>query len=276
MSIVKNTVYFLLMVSIMLFIISPVHGVDHLSKLEELDLISKQVYDFTKIKQYEKAKEKLDVLADKFTAYHNEKEMDIESLEMMSRTIIEGKKAFAATELNEERLNWHALKIRLMIDALTHENQPLWKNYFGTYQEQLNQMGRAAEKKDMAAFKKVLSENHQLYMTLRPSVMVSHSAETTEMMDSLYRFIFSGVKKDPLSWDELSGGVQQLKHAVQKVFMGEERSTLAPHVIGGSPYVIIFGIAAIVISTLTYVGWRKYRAEKMRMVKDKKTFNRHK
>lgn len=262
----------ILIVFIMSFVMIPqVLAIEHPS--QELDQLSKQVYDLTKTKQYEKAKEKMDELAKVFTSQVSDKNPDIESLDIMTRTIVQGKRAFASVELDEDRLNWHALQIRLMTDALTHQHQPLWKNYYKTYMEQVNQMISSVSRREGDGFREALERNYQLYATLRPAIAVSQSVNTVEMMDSLYQFLHNK-KKDPhSSWEELNGGLTQLKQSAEQLFLTNSRDAYSP-VSGSSPLGIIIAVAAMVLSTLTYVGWKKYKGE--RKVNLPRSIDRHK
>ncbi len=251
------TILIVLIVSYMIF--SQAFAIEQPS--QELDQLSKQVYDLTKTKQYEKAKEKMDELAKVFTAQVSDKNPDIESLDIMTRTIVQGKRAFAMVELDDDRLNWHALQIRLMTDALTHQHQPLWKNYYKTYMEQVNLMISSVSRREADGFREALEKNYQLYATLRPAVAVSHSISTVEMMDSLYQFLHNKKKNPHSSWEELNGGLTQLKESVEQLFSANSRDAYSP-VNGSSPLGIIIAVAAMVLSTLTYVGWKKYKGER--------------
>lgn len=253
-----------LMVVLIFFysIIPSAYGSNDITQLQKLDQLSEEVYNLTKSQQYDAAKDKLEQLSETFASTYSENKMDIESLEIFTRTIVNGKRAFSTVAIDEDRLLWHALQIRLMIDSFSHRYQPLWKNYYSTYAEQINRLLMFASRQDAQSYNQELEKNHQLYLTLRPAILVNQSVQTIEMFDSLYQFLGTKESKTSASWEEITGGLEQLKQAVQQVFLGADKDTAAMNMAGGSPYVIITGIAAIVITTLTYVAWRKYRGEK--------------
>lgn len=228
----------------------------------QLDQLSGQVYEFIKAEQYEEAKEKLDELAVLFSGQRTELDLNIEELEMMARTIVSAKRAFSAVQADAGRLHWYALQIRLMCDALSHDHQPLWINYYSLFSKQVDGMSRHAAKQDQALFSNELKQNHQLYLTLRPAILISRSADKAEGLDSLYSFLLTEGQKQGVKWEIILEVLQQLKEHGRQVFQQEEMPTTGYGISAGSPYLIIGGIGIIIIPTLAYVVWRKYKGEK--------------
>jgi sporulation protein YpjB len=231
------------------------------SVYQKMDILSQDVYQLTKEAKYIEAKKKLAELGVLFAQTKPPKGLSIEAVNALSDTIIKAKRAFAAVEAEPNRLLWHALQVRLAIDSLTHEKQPLWKNYYSSYQEHINKMMLLVASHKQAEFSRAFIQNLQLYQTLKPAITVSATTQQVEMLYSIYSFLLQETRKVEYNWDSITNALNELNRLVDVIFIGEEQSTFATGMPPESPFLIIVLFASVVLSSLGYVGWKKYKAE---------------
>lgn len=232
-----------------------------MSVYQKMDVLSQDVYQWTKEGKYAEVKGKLEELGRLFAETKPPKGLSIEAINVLSDTIIKAKRAFTAAEADPNRLLWHALQLRLSIDSLTHEKQPLWKNYYSSYQEHVNKMMLLSASRKQGEFSRTFAQNLQLYQTLKPALTVSISIQQMEMLHSIYSFLLQETRKADYNWEAIANALTELKRLVDIIFIGEDQSTLAPGMPPESPLLIISLFASIVLTSLGYVGWKKYRAE---------------
>jgi sporulation protein YpjB len=232
-----------------------------LSIYQKMDRLSQEIYQLTKDGKYSEAKKNLAELGVLFSEMKPPKGLSIEAINAISDTIIKAKRAFAAVQAEPNRLLWHALQARLVIDSLTHEKQPLWKNYYNSYQEHINKMMLLTAGRKTAEFSRAFAQNLQLYQTLKPAITVYASSQQVEILYSIYSFLLQETRKAEYNWEAISNALEELNRLVDRLFVGEDRSTFAPGIPPESPILIIALFASIVLTSLGYVGWKKYKAE---------------
>ncbi|WP_047152605.1 sporulation protein YpjB [Aneurinibacillus tyrosinisolvens] len=240
------------------------------SVYQKMDSLSQDIYLLTKEDKYSEAKKKLAELGVLFAATKPPKGLSIEVLDTITGTIIKAKRAFAAVQPDPNKLVWHALQVRLTIDSLTHEKQPLWKNYYNSYQEHINKMMLLAAGRKQGEFTRAFAQNLQLYQTLKPAITIHASMRETEMLFSMYSFLLQETRKPSYNWEGITNVLEELNKLIDGLFIGKDQSTLAPGVSPESPFLIISLFSSFLLTSLMYVAWRKYRAEKNAAQKNRK------
>ncbi|WP_164984950.1 sporulation protein YpjB [Ammoniphilus sp. CFH 90114] len=238
----------------------------HKDLLQTLDRLSQEVLSHTEQGQIAEAKAKLDELAQGFTQIGFHKKISIEALELASNSLVQGKQVYAAVSPDKKEALWHATQIRLLIDALTHPNQPIWKGYHMTYLEQVSKMIHHSERKQVNDLSNALQENLKLYMILKPSFAVNHSPSTMQMLDSLYNFLQQQSRLDEVNWLAVQSALEQLREVTGNVFLGKEEFTFAWYISSNSPIAMITLMGLILLSSLSYVGWRMYMGQRVRSI----------
>ena len=236
---------------------------DGTNRMDTLDRLSQEVVILTEKGQLAAAKGKLDELAEVFTQLGTEKKISIEALELASSTIVQGKRALADTTPDSKEIQWHATRIRILIDAITHSNQPLWKSYHTTYLEQVSKMHHLAGRSQQEDLRKALQQNYQLYITLKPAIALNHSPSTVQMMDSLYYFLSQQSHEQKVQWEAVQQSLEQLRELTGNVFLGKEQNTFSWYMSSNSPMAMISMISFILVTVLSYCAWRMYRGERM-------------
>lgn len=235
------------------------------SILQDLDRLSHEVLELTEQGRMVQAKEKLDQLANLFPKIGVEKNMSIEALKIASDTIVQGKRAYTDVTPDRKEMLWHATQIRLLIDALTHPNQPIWKGYHMTYVEQVSKLIHLAQRKEQSNLAKALQDHLKLYTILKPAFAVNHSASTMEMLDSLYNFLLQQSRENQVQWDAVQQSTQQLKEVTGIIFLGKDQNTFSWYLSSNSPAAMISLISLILLTVLSYSAWKMYQGEQVHL-----------
>ncbi len=190
----------------------------------------------------------------------------LESLHAVTQSILAAKQAFASSKSSEEKLLWHATQVRVAIDALSHAHQPMWRNYYTSYANQMQHLLEAAVERNVTDFRSQFEENYWLYLAIRPAMGIQLREEEMEAISAAYDLIVKEVRKDSPDWQLIREALRDLNATTQEVFVGKEKTVLGRLVGQESPVMLIVTVAAAVTLTLTYVAWKKYVAEQENLV----------
>ncbi|MBO8162976.1 MAG: sporulation protein [Brevibacillus sp.] len=229
--------------------------------MQQLDKLAEDFYQSTKQGDVERSRQQIDKIAELFPNITLPVTIRIESLNAVTQSILAAKQMFASPRVNEERLLWHATQVRIAIDALHHLHQPLWKQYQSSYMNQLHHLMEAAVQQDLNQFRAQFDENYYLYLVIRPGMGIHVKDQQMNTIDSAYDSVIRALRHTAPDWQVIRDGLRQLSAAMQAAFGGEERTAMGGPYVPASPYMLIFSVTAAVVLTLTYVGWKKYRAE---------------
>jgi sporulation protein YpjB len=225
--------------------------------MDTMDQLSEQVLKLTEQGKFVDAKQKLDQLSSLYTQIGAEKKISIEALAVVTEAVIEAKKSFAAVHADKSEMLENASKLRLITDAITHPNQPIWKGYHTKFSSQISQLLVLTEKGAIKPFNTQLQENMKLYNVLKPCFAINQTPQTIEMMDSIYNFLDKRVDIAKPDWSAIRNSLDHLRQVSDNVFLGKEQNTLAFYN-NNSPITMIAIMSTILLSVLSYVGWKMY------------------
>lgn len=175
-------------------------------------------------------------------------------LRVVNVTYDQLEQAFSNHPNNTKALKDAATEFRLVIDALSSKNDPMWK--------------------DMGS--KVIGQFHDVEQAARSGNNDSFQNQLNQFLDD-YKIIYPAlvIDIDPVTLAKLDGEIQRLSNGRMKVFnnkayqnqlnkiitdlnslFGYSKKQTAPNVLWTS-----IAIASIIILTLIYVSWRKYTGE---------------
>lgn len=231
------------------------------SVYQKMDVLSEDVYRLAKEGKYNEAKKQLAELGVLVASAKPPRGLSLEAVNALTDTVVKAKRAFAAVEAEPNRLIWHALQVRLTIDSLTHESEPLWKNYYNSYQEHVNKMMLLVASRKQNEFARAFTQNLQLYQTLKPAMSIHTPVQNMESLYSIYSFLIQETRKQEYNWDGITNALEELNRQTQIIFLGKEQPTFGLGIPPQSPILIIALFASCIVSGLGYFAWKKYRAE---------------
>jgi sporulation protein YpjB len=227
------------------------------SSMEKLDEISDEALLMVKYEKYDDAKKLLEYFSNQFTSLTgNDRALTLEQLRIMTTSHDEAMEATVSPNMKyEERLN-KLTKFRLVIDAIASNHQPLWTGMEDQILTTLHQVKVAAYNGDRAKFNINLNSFLSLYNVIYPSMKIDVPATDIQELDARIHFVDdyrSQIVGNKENMKELDGLESELK----KLFSDMSEDQADP-----SLWWVIISTGSIIIMTLSYVGWRKYKGDK--------------
>lgn len=227
------------------------------SSLNQLDALSDKALEMTKLERYNDSEKILTYFSKLFMQITAEESIfNMDELRIITVAHNEALEAVQDKKmLNSEKIK-SVTKFRLVIDAIKSTHQPLWTNMESSMMETFNQTKEAALKQDSDKFQKELSILLTQYDMIYPSLKVDLSSERVQQLDTRISFINqsgSMLMTDQKAQLEL----EALQYDLKSIFENMEEDEADP-----SLWWVIISTGSIIILTLSYVGWKKYKGDK--------------
>jgi len=226
-----------------------------------LNQIADDMYKQTMDGQVSEARNKLMQMSDQIPKIHFEGITSVEGLNALTETITQAKRVYNAAAYSPEEGQIAVAKIRLATDALTHKNQPMWLQYHKVLQNDTNILNEAVkankQKEALANFGKL----SQHIAIIHPSLLISRDAASVEKLDSLLAFIRTNLNTQPMSTRQLESGLDHLNQVLDDLFLkNKDAIAFVPITDPRQPIIWSLGIGLIIVSVLSFVGWRMYQS----------------
>ncbi|MBB6444685.1 sporulation protein YpjB [Bacillus benzoevorans] len=243
----------------LLFIPLPIVAAQDLSPIDQLSHMSDEALQLTKSQRYEDAKKILDSFSDKFsTAALREQSFTMDEVRIVTIAHNEAVEAMTNSEMNfDERINI-VTKFRLVIDAISSTKEPLWTEMREPILEVFNEAKEAALNGEKTVFYAKLNSFLSLYEMIYPSMKIDVPVERIQKLNTRVRFVDeyrSEILTEQTSVQELFA----LETDLQTIFDGVLEDEADP-----SLWWVIISTGSIIVLTLSYVGWRKFKGERER------------
>ncbi len=225
--------------------------------IEKLDMISDEALQMMKFHRYEDAKKLLDYFSEQFTNISNSNHsFSMDELRIVTVSHDEAMEAAVNSSMEYDERVTKMTKFRLVVDAISTSHQPLWIEMKERILTAFQQAKEAANSGDTAHFHTNFNTFLSLYNVIYPSMKIDVSAENIQRLDARINFIDGSraqVVNNMKSQQELDGLETDLKDLFENMDEDEADPSL---------WWVIISTGSIIILTLSYVGWRKFRAEK--------------
>ncbi|MDT3426792.1 sporulation protein YpjB [Paenibacillus forsythiae] len=232
----------------------------------ELERQAEALYGYVTEGNINKARETTDAISRQFVQSSFEGLTSVEGVNALSGAIIDMKAAVAGVNLQPERWETAAARLRLAANSLAHPRQPMWLQYYKLIREDLDDMEQSAAGSDLTGWKAAVSRIQERYDTIRPAVIIARKPEEVNRFDAWLSYaggLASGSR--PPGREELRDAVSQGREAARVMF-GKEKDEpalslpLAPRQYGLAGWLG----AGFILAALAYTAYRKYRGESSR------------
>ncbi|QQE72733.1 sporulation protein [Brevibacillus composti] len=264
----KNIRFLLFFLVIGLLLSWPIHTLvtklgrpAEVQQLAELDEIAHRFLLAAKKGDVEDAQQQILLLAEKFPKQKLPQTLRIESLNAVTQSILAARNNLNSKSISEQQLLWDATRVRVVVDALTHDHQPMWRGYYSSFSSQLHDLLLAAVERDYAHFREQFEENSRLYLAIRPAMTIHVAEGQLKRMDAAYDAISKEIRNSKIEWNQVRSYLRELQASTQTAFIGEDRSTLASLIMSDSPAGMMLSVLTAVVMALGYVAWKKYKGQ---------------
>lgn len=147
--------------------------------------------------------------------------------------------------------------LRLAIDALANEAQPLWLNSETALLRTAENISNAAALTAPEDFYYQLNELNRQYQVIRPALSIQ-SVQEDLLLDQQLEDVLAA-NADP-TVEVRTAYAQELKQDILTMYEEYDKDEADPSLLW-----VMLTIGGIIVFSLTYVGWRKYQAEKQKV-----------
>ncbi|GGH78910.1 sporulation protein YpjB [Pullulanibacillus pueri] len=238
-----------------------VHGKEQVPQsLDSLVPLSNKIYEFINDQEYNAAKESLKQFEKKLNTLTNNEQASLDPTVIRTVTTSEEqlKIMLGVDEKNNQELHQAALELRLVIDALGSDGEPLWKSLKKPLFSAFNKVKQDAANKNDQSYQYDLNQFVDLYQTIYPALVVDISPMKLGQIDQ-------AVTKLVEARTTTTQDVKKNKKQLQEVSKDLNRlfdSKLTTIVLTG-PMLWAIVLGSVVVITLFYVIWRKYRGKQL-------------
>ncbi|HLU22652.1 MAG TPA: sporulation protein YpjB [Bacillaceae bacterium] len=248
---------FLLIISL-LCISFPVHAK---SSLAELDELADEALKLTKFSKLEEAKLSLERFGELFSEQGiMENQFTMDELRILTAAHHNALNAVTSVSLNQDERIRQVTSFRLATDAVMSKYQPLWVGMKGSVLNSFRAVKNAALQGDAVLYNQQLNDFLAIYSVIQPSIKIDVSVEKVQMLDSKVAFIDNS--RTAFSEEAWLQELDSFEVDLQKLFTDFDEDDTDPSI-----WWVIIMTGSIIVSTLSYVSWRKYRGQKVQKKK---------
>ncbi|MBY0122604.1 sporulation protein YpjB [Bacillus sp. S/N-304-OC-R1] len=247
----------LIVTVIMLFLLLPISVfAKETSPVDRLDQLSDEALQMVKLHRYEDAKKLLEYFSEQFVSVTGkERPFTPDELRIVTVSHDEAVQAAANATMNhEEKIN-RVTKFRLVMDAITSPYQPLWTEMESPIMTMFGEVKEAAYIGDTQQFNSNLNSFLSLYDIIHPSIKINVDRERIQRIDARIEFI-DKYRPQVLTETASHMELEALEADLQLLFDEMTEDEADP-----SLWWVIISTGSIIILTLSYVGWRKYKGD---------------
>lgn len=224
------------------------------SSLDKLDILSDKALEMTKLGRYADSETMLTEFSDLFLKVTvSESIFNMDELRIITVAHSEALGVIQDDAIPADQKVNSVTKFRLVIDAVKSTHQPLWTDMKSPIMETFGQTKQAVIKKDVNKLEEELSILLSQYDMIYPSLKVDLPVNKLQKLDARVHYIDeyrNDLITDPVAMTELNA----LQTDLSSIFDDMEESEADP-----SLWWVIISTGSIIIMTLSYVGWKKYK-----------------
>lgn len=225
-----------------------------------LDDLTDQAILLTKQEKYEEAKKMLEHFSVQFVKRQPDKDnLTMNDLRVISISTDEAIKALTAVTLEHSERIRKVTQLRLAVDALHTEHQPLWRAMEDSVLNSFKKLKDAALSNNKEEFKLQFNIFSTKLDTIYPSLVIDLDPEYISRLDSHLRFLEA---YDHVSEKNKKEHLKVMEKDILKLFGKTTDDEADPSLIW-----VIVTTGGIIFTALLYVGWRKYKGEKITIIK---------
>lgn len=247
----------LLMLFVIIFTIgTPIYAMTS-SNINKLNQKSDEALQMVKIKRDEDALHLLQSFSEELLAMAGKENVfNSDELKIITAAYDGALKSLQTTE-NTYDYKVNALtKLRLVVDAVSSNHRPLWTEMEESMMTTFSETKKAVSEKNSQQFHNELNALLIQYDLIYYSLKVDVKPETIQTVDARFQYLD---QYRPQIFESVSSQkeLDELQDEMKEIFDEMKKDEADP-----SLWWVIISTGSIIISTLSYVGWRKYKGTK--------------
>ena len=227
------------------------------SSITQLDELADEALKLTRFGRYEEAKNLLDRYAMLFSDdATNQRQFSMDERRVLTATHAEAMRTLTSGDLSMEERVKKVTALRLATDALISNYQPLWSDMENPIIQAFQQVKNAAQEGDADAYNQELNAFLSTYSVIQPSLKMDIPVSNLQKLDAKITYVDQ--YRAQFDEEKMITDLDGLESDLKKLFSDIQEDDVDPSI-----WWVIGITGSIIISTLSYVGWRKFSGEKV-------------
>lgn len=227
---------------------------------KELNHTSDQILQLVKQEQFEEAKQLLDYFSVTFLDVDFQEEgISMTSLRTVTGSFEEAVEAVTATDMAIDQRIYKVTAFRLTVDALSSEHHPLWLHTEKSVMQSLAQMKEAVKVDENQAYQHRFNDFLRHYKMIRPALFINLEPQDLQKIDSQVTFL-ERMRSESLDKDKVVSHIELMEAEWTNLYNRVKEDSADP-----SLWWVMFTIGGMITMSLSYVGYKKYKAEKQKV-----------
>jgi sporulation protein YpjB len=188
-----------------------------------------------------------------------------EGVEALAGSVAEMKRAWAALQPDEQRLERAAGALRLAADALARPEEPMWLQYKPLLLDdadrlaaELNGNAAAPSGQALAALERIQTR----YALIRAAALLTREPSAVERADSVIRYAERVMKADKPNPALLAGIADPVRQALAALFPAQSEPQTAVPALMPPTWGFAATIGSFIVTILSWAGWRRFRYDR--------------
>ncbi|WP_456278561.1 sporulation protein YpjB [Bacillus sp. AK128] len=232
---------------------------DHTDNWEQLDVITDQALQLVKHQKYDDAQKLLSYFSNQFSKVTiHEHSFTMDEIRVITTSYEEARGSLASDETTPEERIKAVTKFRLVVDAVKSEHQPLWTEMETSVMTTFHSLKEAVNIGDDQVFQNELNSFLGKYDMIYPSVRLDLDAEQSAKINAYVTYMDES-RNELLEHESRVEHMQVMEEELVRMFKQMKEDDADPSLIW-----VMISTGSIIIVTLSYVAWRKYKGDKER------------
>ncbi len=238
---------------------------EHTTDWKKLDVITDQALQLVKYQKFDDAKKLLSYFNNQFskTRIHGNS-FTMDEIRVINTTYEEAQLALELVDISLEEKVQAVMKFRFVIDAVNSEYQPLWTEMENSVMATFKSIKEAADSSNNEVFEQNLNLFLGKFDMIYPSVRLDLEIEQSKLINSYVTFL-DEYRGQLILHESRMKHLQVMEDELTKMFKQMNEDDADPSLIW-----VMISTGSIIILTLSYVAWRKYKGDKQKQASVKR------
>jgi sporulation protein YpjB len=227
---------------------------------KELNQTTDHVLQLVKQEKFEEAKQLLDYFSEAFIELDfKEQGFTMNDMRTITLTFEAAVEAVTATERPLDERIYTVTSFRLAVDALSSEHHPLWLQSEETILVTLLAIKEEYSQENSEALQHRMNTFFRHYQMIRPALLIDLEPQMLQRIESQITYL-DNLRVDGVGSNKLIPHIELMESDFRKMFERIKEDSADPSLLW-----VMFTIGGMIVLSLSYVGVRKYRAEKSKV-----------
>lgn len=240
-----------------------VAGEDGRQKLDALELTADEIYQHVKKGEMEQSLLRLQLLHKQLAEVQLLQYTTIDGAKALIDSLVELKRLLVAIEPDLQASEAAAVRVRLALDALKSQGEPMWRQYYKPLKSDVDDLESLLKANNETAASAAFKAFLEHYNIVRPSIVISVGSSDIAIFDALLTSLERSIASEKKPFEQAVALLQQVKEELAALFgMDGDKTTFMP--LPGPRQTLYWStlIGSLIGVVLAYVAYLKFRHDR--------------